>query len=94
MKNIELNNGYYIEIDTLNYTLKQRYVNKKGKETSRIVGYFGNMRHLIYAYLEQCQIQFESREGIQMIEYVKMVKESNKRAVSGLYDVLDRFPIK
>ena len=94
MKNIELNNGYYIEIDTLNYTLKQRYVNKKGKETSRIVGHFGNMRHLIYVYLEQCQIQFESCEGFEMMEYVKMVEESNKRAVSGLYDVLDRFTIK
>ena len=94
MQNINLNNGYYVEIDNLNYTLKQKCVSKNGKETERLVGYFGSMKPLMYRYLEQCQIQFESREGMQMLEYVKMVEESNERAVSGLYDILARFPIK
>ena len=48
---INLNYGYYIEIDRLNYTLKQneKIIDKKGqeKEVTRIWGYFGNLRKLI-----------------------------------------------
>lgn len=94
MLRINLNNGYFVEVGKLDYTLKQSYVSKNGKPTERIVGYYSNMRHLIRKYLEQCQISYEAEEAIKMMEYVKMVEESNKRAVSGLYDVLDRFPIK
>lgn len=94
MIKIDLNNGYYVEVDNLNYTLKQDYMNQNGKPSTRIVGYFGDMRHLIYKYLEQCQISYKSNEGMEMLEYVKMVEDSNKNAVSGLNDVLRRFPIK
>lgn len=94
MLRINLNNGYFVESGKLDYTLKQEYVSKSGKTATRIVGYYGNMRHLMRKYLEQCQISYKAPEGIEMMEYVKMVEESNERAVSGLYDVLDRFPIK
>lgn len=94
MQTIKLNYGYFVEIDNLNYTLKQNYKSKNGKDQVRTVGYFGNMRHLMYKYLEQCQISYESNEGMEMLEYVKMVEDSNKNAVSGLNDVLSRFPIK
>lgn len=91
---INLNHGYYVEVDNLNYTLKQDYINQKEKPSTRIVGYFGDMRHLIHKYLEQCQISYKSNEGMEMIEYVKMVEDSNENAVSGLNDALSRFPIK
>lgn len=95
MLRINLNHGYYVEIDNLNYTLKQDYVSEKtNKPANRTVGYFGNMEHLMYKYLEQCQIAYSSHEGMEMIEYVKMVEESNKAAVSGLHDVLSKYPIK
>ena len=94
MNTITLNNGYYVEIGKLDYTLKQDYINKNGKSATRIVGYYGNMRHLMRKYLEQCQISYEAPEGIEMMEYVKLVEESNEKAVSGLCDVLDKFPIK
>lgn len=45
---IELINDYYIEVDELNHTLKQRYMgkNKDGveKECERIIGYFPDVR--------------------------------------------------
>jgi hypothetical protein len=94
MLRINLNNGYFVEVGKLDYTLKQEYVSKSGKTATRIVGYYSNMRHLMRKYLEQCQISYKAPDGIEMMEYVKMVEESNERAVSGLYDVLDRFPIK
>lgn len=91
---IILNNGYEIEIDRLNYTLKQKYINKKGKQDVRVCGYFGNIRQCMMKYLEECQIDFGGSEGIEIAEYVKMVEESNKNAVRDLYEVLERFPVK
>ena len=47
MATITLKRGYYIEIDSLNYTLRQKYIGttKTGelKEVSRTIGYFGKM---------------------------------------------------
>ena len=91
---IILNNGYEIEIDRLNYTLKQKYINKKGKQDVRVCGYFGNIRQCMEKYLAECQIDFWGSEGIEIAEYVKMVEESNKNAVRDLYEVLERFPVK
>lgn len=91
---IKLNNDYEIEIDRLNYTLKKRYINKKGKQDVRVCGYFGNIRQCMEKYLAECQIDFWGSEGMTMLEYVKMVERSNVNAISALYGVLDRFPIK
>ena len=49
---IKLNNDYEIEIDRLNYTLKKRYINKKGNPDVRVCGYFGNIRQCMMKYLE------------------------------------------
>lgn len=91
---IILNNGYEIEIDRLNYTLKKKYINKKGKQDVIVCGYFGNIRQCMEKYLAECQLDNKSTEGMTMLEYVKMVERSNVNAISALYGVLDRFPIK
>lgn len=91
---IKLNNDYEIEIDRLNYTLKKRYINKKGNPDVRVCGYFGNIRQCMMKYLEECQIDNKSTEGMTMLEYVKMVEQSNLNAISALYGVLDGFPVK
>ena len=72
MLRINLNNGYFVEAGKLGYTLKQNYISKKGKPAERIVGYYSNMKNLMRKYLEQCQISYESHEGIEMMEYVKI----------------------
>ena len=95
---INLNYGYYIEIDRLNYTLKQneKIIDKKGqeKEVTRIWGYFGNLRKLIERYLELCQKDMIADSDVSMMEYVEMVERSNEMAVQGLESVLKLFPVK
>ena len=91
---IKLNNDYEIEIDRLNYTLKKRYINKKGNPDVRVCGYFGNIRQCMMKYLEECQFDNKSTESMTMLEYVKMVERSNVNAISALYGVLDRFSVK
>lgn len=48
MTMINLKNGYYIEVDSLNHTLKQRFQGKtksgEMKDSDRTCGYFPNMR--------------------------------------------------
>lgn len=48
MSAVKLNYGYYIEIDQLNYTLRQQYIGQKRtgeeKEAVRTYGYYGNIR--------------------------------------------------
>ena len=95
---INLNYGYYIEIDRLNYTLKQneKIIDKKGqeKEVTRIWGYFGNLRKLIERYMELCQKDMIADSDVSMMEYVEMVEKANEMAVQGLESVLGRFPVK
>ena len=54
---VELQDGYFVEIDSLNHTLRQRYAgqDKDGneKESVRTIGYFGDMKQCIKALLER-----------------------------------------
>lgn len=51
MTTINLKLGYFIEMESMCYTLKQKYKGKdrKGnaKGAERSIGYFGSMRHAI-----------------------------------------------
>lgn len=98
MTRIDLNGGYFIEIDPLNYTLKQNYEGKdkegNAKEQTCIHGYYGNMEHVMEVYLQLMQLDNLSDMALDMKRYAEMVEESNKKAVRGLYDVLKAFPVK
>ena len=83
--NVILTNGYFIEIDSLNHTLKQKYIgeNKNGEEREyeRVLGYFSNLENAIERYL--LHIQSDGMEDVPLTldEYLTHVKESNKKAV-------------
>lgn len=98
MTTIELKNGYYIEVDSLNYTLRQRYTGTtkdgEGKEAFRTCGYYGNIRQAIEKYIKLTQMDVLSDESVSLMEYVKSIEQANKLAVQGLEHVLDKFPIK
>lgn len=98
MTTIELKNGYYIEIDNLNYTLRQRYTgeSKDGtpKESVRTCGYFGNIRLAVEKYIKLTQLDVLDSETLSLIGYAKSIEQINKIAVQGLESILDRFPIK
>lgn len=95
---IELKCGYFIEIDNLNYTLKQRYTGRskdgKEKESMRTCGYFGDIRRAIREYLILTQLDVMDGEKLKMQEYAELVDRSNKLAVQGLESVLGGYPVK
>ena len=95
---INLNYGYYIEIDTYNYTLKQKYDGKtkdgQDKDSVRTCGYFGNIRNAIDKYLKLVQIDLLCDEALSLQEYVKSIELINKTAVRGLEKELSRFEVK
>lgn len=57
MTTINLKLGCFIEMESMCYTLKQKYKGKdrKGneKDAERAIGYFGSMRHAIERYLKE-----------------------------------------
>lgn len=95
---INLNYGYYIEIDTYNYTLKQKYDGKtrdgQDKDSVRTCGYFGNIRNAIEKYLKLVQIDLLDDDVLSLQEYVKSIELINKMAIRGLEKELNRFEVK
>lgn len=88
MTTINLTNGYFIEVDDLNHTLKQRYKGKKkdGEERDgiRTHGYYGNLNHALTAFVKLNQIDCMADTAVTMGEYVRRIEEINNEAVKGL----------
>lgn len=98
MTTITLKNGYYIEIDPLNYTLRQKYTGetKSGekKEAFRTLGHFGKIDEAIRRYLEPSQLDVLDGERLTLEEYVDSIQKINAIALQGIQDELRRFPVK
>ena len=98
MTTINLKNGYYIEIDPLNYTLRQKYTGetKSGekKEAFRTLGHFGNIESAIRKYLELTQMDVLDGERLTLEEYVDSIQKINAIALQGIQEELRRFPVK
>lgn len=98
MTTIELSNGYFIEIDPLNYTLRQQYTGqtKSGeeKEAIRTHGYYGDISKALRRYIELCQMEILDGERLSLEEYIDLIKTVNKVALHGLKEVLGRFEVK
>ena len=87
---IELINGYFIEVEKLCYTLKQKHISQKtGKEGVRTHGYFDKLEHALDKFLRLNQIDVLSDMGMGMFDYVKKVEESNRMAVQTIMSVLE-----
>lgn len=92
---IIIDEKYFIETDRLNYILREKYISKKnGREAEHTVGYYGSMTALAERYLEERQKAIMDDSTVNLDEYVKLVEESNQKAVSRLYDVLRLYPMK
>lgn len=98
MTRIYLKNGYYIEIDTLNYTLRREYIGKDKdgnvKNATKTCGYFPNIRQAVKRYIDLLQLDVMDGERLSLEQYVETIEQVNKLSVQGLEDVLGRFPIK
>ena len=98
MTKINLKCEYFIEMESMCYTLKQKYKGKdrKGnaKDAERTIGYFGSMKHAIERYLKEITSETLHREEMELIEYAERVDQSVSLAVQGLDKLLSKFPIK
>ena len=98
MTTITLKNGYYIEIDPLNYTLRQKYTGetKSGqkKDAFRTLGHFGNMESTIRKYIELSQMDVLEGERLTLEEYVDSIQKINAIALQGIQEELRMFPVK
>lgn len=98
MTTITLKNGYYIEIDPLNYTLRQKYTGetKSGqkKDAFRTLGHFGNMKSTIRKYIELTRLDVLDGERLTLEEYVDSIQKINAIALQGIQEELRRFPVK
>lgn len=90
---IDLINGYYIDIDSMNYTLMQKYDGKdkegNAKEAVRTLGYFTTLEGALKKFLTLNHIDVMADMGMGMHDYVKKVEESNRMAVQAVKRVLE-----
>lgn len=90
---ITLINGYYIETDNRNFTLKQKYIGtrKDGtrKEAVKIISHCGNLEQALETFLRMNQIPQDSKLTVDLMEYANYIEQSNKDAVQALKSVLD-----
>lgn len=90
---INLINGFYIENDNRNFTLKQKYIGtrKDGtkKESVKIISHCGNLEQAIETFLRLNQIDRGAKLAVDLMEYVNLVEQSNKEAVQALKSVLE-----
>lgn len=81
---VELQDGYFVEIDSLNHTLRQRYAgqDKDGneKESVRTIGYFGDMKQCIKALLERYPRELSEKAQISFDEYLELLDKAYTRS--------------
>ena len=85
---IILINGYYIETDNRNFTLKQKYIGtrKDGtrKEAVKIISHCGSLEQALESFLKLYQIDRGARFAVDLMSYADFIKQSNKEAVQAL----------
>ena len=85
---INLINGFYIETDNRNFTLKQKYVGKRKdgtkKEAVKIISHCGSLEQALEAFLKLYQIDRGARFSVDLMAYASLAEQSNKEAVQAL----------
>ena len=85
---INLINGFYIETDNRNFTLKQKYIGtrKDGtkKESVKIISHCGSLEQALELFLRINQVPKEAKMAVDLMAYASLVEQSNKEAVRAL----------
>ena len=85
---INIINGFYIETDNRNFTLKQKYIGtrKDGtkKESVKIISHCGSMEQALELFLRINQVPKEAKIAVDLMSYASLVEQSNKEAVRAL----------
>ena len=85
---ITLINGFYIDTDNRNFTLKKKYIGtrKDGtkKEAVKIHGHCGSLEQALDLFLRINQVPKEAKMAVDLMSYADFIKQSNKEAVRAL----------
>lgn len=85
---INLINGFYIETDNRNFTLKQKYIGKRKdgtkKEAVKIISHCGSLEQALELFLRINQVPKEAKMAVDLMSYADFIKQSNKEAVQAL----------
>lgn len=84
---VELIDGFFIEVDELNHTLKQRYrgedKNGNPKDAERTIGYYPNVISCVERVLRLVHLSENDGSVISLREYAERAEKAFKR-VEGL----------
>lgn len=93
MHQVGIGNGYFVEIEPRNYTLKQKYIGKRKdgtkKESVKIISHCGSLEQALDMYLRINQIPTEAKYFVDLMAYADFIEQSNKEAVRTLKSVLE-----
>ena len=82
MTKIELREGYFIEVDEMNATLKQRYTGKKKdggeKKSEKIIGYYSNPTDALERFVVLNRTDKMDGMELSIGEYVNELKKADK----------------
>ena len=85
---ITLINGFYIDTDNRNFTLKQKYIGtrKDGtkKDAVKIISHCGNLEQAIDLFLRINQVPKEAKMTVDLMYYANYIAQSNREAVRAL----------
>ena len=85
---INLINGFYIDTDNRNFTLKQKYIGtrKDGtkKEAVKIISHCGSLEQALDLFLRINQVPKEAKMAVDLMVYASFIEQSNKEAVRAL----------
>lgn len=88
MTTIELRDGYFIEVDDMNATLKKRYIGKSKdgveKEGVKTIGYYPKPIDAIERFI--CLNRLDKMDGMELSisEYVNELKKADKEVIEFL----------
>lgn len=94
MYRIGLPNGYYIDVDELNYTLMRTCVvtgkkDKQQRESVKRVGYYKRIETALEAFLKCNQTDLLNSQAVSIDEYAKLIDVINKTAVKSLKSLVE-----
>lgn len=81
MTKIELRDGYYIEVDEMNATLRQKYTGKtkegEEKEAERTIGYYKTVTDALERFICLYRLSEMDEMNISLHEYVNALKKAD-----------------
>lgn len=93
MHQVGIGNGYFVEIEPRNYTLKQKYIGKRKdgtkKDSVKIISHCGTLEQALETFLNLYQIDRGARFAVDLMSYADFIEQSNKEAVQALKSVLE-----